>query len=273
MTTDNLTIVPKNDADDAVLTVSSAVTGFEAVNTQNTVRSRVWRSTSNAGQTFTGVWSASRTISHASLHAHLCHAGSWRLQLFSDAGATVQVLDATGGATSATSYTASEPYVWSEGSNDPFRSNSPTWVWFAETLARSFKLTLSGTPAQAYWQIGRLWLGRGLRLAVNPAYGLQLTIVDNTDTDITRGGSARTNLGAYWRMLQFDLQGINDNEYATWMDIMTQAGRGRDVLASVFKGDGTRKEALHTIAGKFPSLDTIARQVSWLTKTVSIREN
>jgi hypothetical protein len=268
-----LRIVPKNDSDDAVLSVSPAAqSSFDVDNVKNTVRSKVWRSTSTATQTITGVWSANRTVSHFSMHKHLEHAANVRLQLFSDAGASVQVYDST--AVSATPYTASEPYVFSTGTNNPFLTNSPYWLWFSEQLARSFKVTLSGTPSQAYHQVSRLWLGRYMELDVGASYGLQLGIEDNSDANTTRGGSLRTNFGAYWRTLSFDLSDISPDEYATWMDIMTQAGRSRDVVVSVYPGDGTRQEALHTIAGKFRSLDALGfPQYGQITKKVVVREN
>lgn len=270
--TTNLRIVPKNDWDDAVLTPSdSAASGFAVENTQNTIRDKTWRTTSNASQSVTGVWSASRTISHASMHWHLNHAGSWRVQLYSDAGASVQVYDS--GAVSATSFTASEAYTWSEGSNNPFLTKAPTWLWFTPTAARSIKITFSGTPSQDYWQVSRVWAGRYLEFSSSPDFGAELGVEDLTDRQRTQGGSLRTNESETWRTMKLDLHNVRPTEYATLLDIMDYATTSKDVVVSVYPGDGTRKEALYTMAGRLSNLNSIARQVSRYTGRIMIEEN
>jgi hypothetical protein len=273
MPTSCLRIVPKNDWDDATISVSAAAeVGFEAENTQNTIRDKTWRSTSNASQSITAVWNSAITLSHFSMHRHLNHSGTFRWQLYSDAAATTQVHDST--ALSATTYTAAEPYTWSSGSNDPLKSDAPTWYWHSEIASvRAAKLTFGGTPSQAYWLASRIWCGRYMELAVNPVYGMQLGEDNMTDRERTQGGSLRTNEGESWRKLTFDLNDINENELATWMDIRRYAGTSKDVLVSAFPGDGTRLEALHTIAGRFANLNDIGRQVSRLTMRAQIEEN
>jgi hypothetical protein len=273
MTTANLRIVPKNDWDDATLTPSAAaVVGYEVTNTQNTIRGQVWRTTSNAGQSVTAVFPDARTLSHFSMHRHLCHAGSVQIQLYSDAAATTLVYNST--ALSATPYTASEPYVWSQGSNDPLKTYAPFYLWFAEQSSiRAAKITFSGTPSQNYWQVSRVWLGRYLELGINPQYGFQLGQAENTDRERTQGGSLRTNAGEQWRTFTFDLNDIADTELATWVDLRAYAGTSKDVAISAFPGDGTRLEELHTLAGRLSNLNDIGRQVNRLTQRIQIEEN
>lgn len=273
MTTSRLRIVPKNDWDDATLTVSdAAVVGFEAENTQNTIRDKTWRTTSNAAQSITAVWPSAITLSHFSMHRHLNNAGTFRWQLYSDAGATVQIHDST--ALSATTYTRSEPYAWSDGDDDPFLSRAPSWYWHSEIAnVRAARLTFSGTPAQAYWQASRIWCGRYMQLDRSPARGIEFGQFDNTDRERTQGGSLRTNAGESWRQFTFDLKAIKESEFATWVDIREYAGTSKDVVVSVFPGDGTRKEALYMMAGRMMSLNAIGRPTHLMTMRVQMEEN
>lgn len=273
MTTSRLRIVPKNDWDEATLTVSAAAEiGFEAENTQNTIRGKTWRTTSNAGQSITAVWPSAITLSHFSMHRHLNHAGSFRWQLYDDAAATSEVHDS--GVLPATSYTTIEPYSWSNGDDDPFLSRAPTWYWHAPVAnVRAAKLTFSGTPGQAYWQTSRIWCGRYFELARTAARGIQLGQFDNTDRERTQGGSLRTNAGESWRQMTFDLKAINEDEFATWVDIREYVGTSKDVVVSVFPGDGTRKEALYMMAGRLVNLNDIGRPTHLMTMRVQIEEN
>lgn len=271
--TEKLRIVPRNDWDDATLTPSAvAETGFEAENTQNTIRGKTWRTTSNADQSVTAVWDSPITLSHFSMHRHLNHAGSFRWQLYSDTSATTEIHDST--VLSATSHTAGEPYAWSDGDDDPFLSRSPTWYWHTPIAnVRAAKLTLSGALAQLYWQTSRIWCGRYLQLDRSPARGIELGQFDNTDRERTQGGSLRTNAGESWRQFTFDLRAIKETEFATWVDIREYAGTSKDVVVSVFPGDGTRKEALYMMAGRMMNLNAIGRPTHLMTMRVQIEEN
>lgn len=271
MTTANCRIVPYNDGDDASLTTDSAVSGFEVVNVQNSIRGRSWRSTSSAGQSFVGVWPANRVVNHFSLHRHLCHAGSVQFRLYSDAGASSLVYDST--ALSATCYTSSDPYTWSTGTNDPYLTDSAYWLWFANQTARSFRVTFSGTPSQAYWQVGRLWIGRYFEVSINPDQGYSLGLQDVTDRNRSRGASLRTNVGEIYRTMSLDFSTAAWNDGATWQQFERRAGTGREILVSVFPGDGTSLERDNIMVGKLSNLSPMQRFVTWVTKKVQIEES
>lgn len=273
MTTANLRIVPKNDHDDAVLTPSAAeVVGFEVANTQNTRRSSVLRTTSNSGWSFTGVLPATRTVSHFSMWRHLNHAGSMRLQLYSDAGATSGVYDST--AVSCIPYSSRGAYTWSDGSTDPLQSGMPYYLWFTPMACRSYKVTFSGTPGQAYWQVSRFWLGRYFELVRSAAYGtLQVGQQTITDSARTQGGSLQANQWATWRTMTFDLNGIDEADLVSWVDVRQYIGVSKDVVVSAYPGDGDRREAIYTIAGRFSNLNDIGRPSSVMSMHVQIEEN
>src|SRR6185369_10795645 len=122
---DNLRIVPRNFHDDAtVVSEIEPVTGYSMANTQNTTRSRVWRSVDGSDQFVGGSFDdeVDRTISHFSFFKHRCHGGQVRLQLFSDVAYSSQVFDS--GPVDIINVTPSDDFDWGIdpyglGSNDP----------------------------------------------------------------------------------------------------------------------------------------------------------
>lgn len=264
-------IVPYNDHDDATLTASATeASGFAVEETQNDLRDHVYRSVGTSSVSITGVLSASRTASAFFLFRHTAHGGNVRLQLYSDAGATAQVYDST--ALPAVWYTDSDPYVWSTGTNDPFKSESPYRLFFAATEYRSYKITFGGTPTASYWQVSRIVLGKYLELARQPKFGLSQDRADLTDRNRSMGGSLRTNFGASWRTLTADLGKVNDNERATWDKIKRQVGTGRSFAISVYPGDGTDLERDYTMLVKFATLDPLVRDMRLYTQRLQLEE-
>lgn len=268
MTTANARFVPKNDHDYATLSSSGGgglATGTTLENTQNTTRGKVLRTASNASFTLTGTAPGTRTASHFSMHRHLCHAGAFRLQLLGGSGYD-------SGTISAKTYTTSDPYTWSDGTNDPFLTESATWLWFPETTYTSYQLTLSGTPSQSYWQISRIWLGRYFEMGLNVDEGYSLGWADQSDRNRSRGGSLRTNRSEMWRVMNFDFSNVAWDEASTFQQFERNVGTGVEFLTSIFPGDGTSLERDNFMPGKFPSLSPLARYVTWLTKKIQIEE-
>lgn len=261
-------IVFYNDHDDAVLTASSTATGFPASDTQNNIRSRVFRTTGTGTQSMTGVLSASRVANHFSMW-RLRGRSSVQLQLFSDAGASAQVYSSGSNAIN-TVITDSDPFSWSTGSNNPFLQNQPYWLWFNNTTYRSYKITWSGSPSDySYYQVSRIWLGKALELTQPPNFGIQLGMDDLTDRNRSMGGSLRTNIGESWKKLQFDL-GKANADHTTWLKIMEHCGTGRDLVVSIWPELGNEDERDYMINGKFVALDPLVRDVAVYTKRVQI---
>lgn len=280
----NLRIVPRNFHDEATVTASEAASGFPAANTQNTARDQAWRSSTTGTVTIDGTFSRARTVSFFGMFRHRNHGGSIRVELFSDAAWTTL---ATGGDTGTVAINkivggaGDTAYQWGDdpygiGQYDPLIAESPYWYWFSPVAVQSYRVTLSAHSTTfwsgAYWQISRLWLGNHFEPAVNPDFGSALGWMDNTDRNRTRGGSLRTNLGARWRTAKMDLQSLNEDESPVWLDIMAWAETGKDVVASLFPLDGTRRERDNIFMAKFSALDTIGRQVNRLTKTLQLEE-
>lgn len=278
-------IVPRNYHDEALITPSSTVSGFPAANTQNSMRSRVWRTVDSSTATLDGVWadSIARRPRFFGMFLHHCHGGKIRLQLYSDLAWTTQVYDSTALDIVNVNSVPTEGADWgydpfATGRLDPFIEDAPYWLWIPSAVnAKSYRITLSNhvaTYARTFWQVSRFYLGPYVELgSYQPQYGLTMGYVDQTDRNRSRGGSLRTNHGASWRVMDLNLGALDETERAAWIDVFRYCGTGRDFVISLFPEDGTRKERDYTINGKFIALNPIGREVNRLTTKLAIEEN
>jgi hypothetical protein len=275
--TANLRIVPLNHWDFATLSTSAApATGFPITNTQNSTRSLVCRTASNAAQTWSATWGASpvRTATFFGIFLHNLggpgSTGTVRAQFYSDAAWSSQIYDTT--ALVANNITPTDVYDFGVSSNDPFAGSWPYWLWFTETAAfRSVKISFANIPG-TYLQASRIFVGKHLEVLRDPAFGATLGWTDLTDRNRSRGGSLRSNVGPSWRVMQMDLNYVRESERAAWLDVVRYCGTGRDFVWSVFPLDGTRLERDHIVNAKFSSLDAIGRQAKYLTKRLQVEE-
>jgi len=276
MTTANMLICPYNDHLDASLSVNvSLPAGFAAENTQNTRRDDVLLTNDTSTLVITGVLPENRTINGAWLNRHRLHGANWRLQLFSDTGASVPV---SGGDTTLVPtlcYTATEPYTFSNGSNDPMQYEAPTWFYFAQDYtARSYKITVSGTPtAGSYFEIGNIFIGKCETLRINPVYGAQLWYTDLSRPVRTEGGTRASRVGEHYREWKGDVDGLSPLDVGTWMQIYGRNGTWRDVMISLFPGDGTSLERWNTMNCFMKALDPLGYQANRITKTMQFEES
>ena len=275
--TANLRIVPLNHWDAATLSTSAALaTGYPITNTQNSIRESVARTTSNAAQDWKATWGAApvRTATFIGIFAHTAggpaSTGTFRLQLFSDAAWSSSVYDS--GALSANNITPAEVYDFGISTNDPFAGQWPFWIRFTEKTFRSATISWGGTPLQNSFQASRVFIGKHKEVAVNPDYGMTLGYLDNTKKNRSLGGSSRRNVGALWRVMNLDLNRINENERATWLYLYRLLGTGRDFVIDGFPADGTTLERDHLFNGTLSALNPIGRQVSWLTTKLQVEE-
>ena len=271
---DGIRIGSHNDYDDATLTVSvTVVTGFEVEKTQNTVRTDTLRSVNTASpMVVTGVLPQTRVGSWLHIPVHSLKGCTVQLQLYSDAGASVLALNA--GTVNVPFYTATEPFVNSRGSNDPFASKAPIVLFFAETSYRSFKLTFDGTPDDvSYYEVGRIRLMRYWEMLRNAAFGAALGRITIEDRVRTQGGTLRGNQSATIRTYSLDLNGIEDDEYATLDDVFEENGTTGEVSISLYGGENSRREAIWTGAGTLSALNAIGRQVRVLTNKIQFESN
>lgn len=278
--TNTIRLVPRNFHDDATLTTQlAAVSGFPVENTQDTQRTRVWRSEDGSDQYINGTYDDGllRDAGFFGFFRHRCHGGSVRLQLYSDAAWSAQVYDS--GFNDIINMTPTDGFNWgvdiySDGNSDidPFITETPYWIWFSSSAPHlSYKISFSGnvsTYGYDYWQISRIVLGPYKALPYTALYDFPLGIVNQTDRNRSRGGSLRTNRGVDWRTLQLDIKRVPEGERADWMDIKHYMGTSRDGVISVFPEEGTRKERDNIFNFKFSAIDPV---LQWHHDYVSTR--
>lgn len=278
----NLIIVPRNFHDEATLSVEfPSVVGFPASNTQNRIRSRVWMATDGTDQSIYGTYAdnLSRTASYFGMFRHLCQGGNVRLRLYTDASWTSLIFDSS--ANPVINVVVIDGIDWGiapysgGGTIDPFLLEAPYWLYFSPTAHLSYRITFTGnvtTYGTPFWQVCRLVLGNFFQVNINPSYGHTIGFVDQTDSNRSRGGTLRTNIGPTWKTMQMQLDAVEESERAGWLDIMRYVGTSRDFVTALFVGENSRRERDHHILGLFSNLDALGRQVNRLTKKFQIQE-
>ncbi len=278
-------VVPRNFYDEATLTVDVVeAAGFEIVNTQNSIRSRVWRSSTNADVTISGTYAGgiSRTAEFFGMFLHQCHGGNIQLTLYSDAAWSSQVYDS--GVLPVINLFATDGMDWGYdpfgiGSNDPFFESAPHWQWLMPSspmpAMQSFKIELtdqSSDYGRSLWQASRFVLGPAFEMAKQPDFGASLGFVTQTDRNRSRGGTLRTNIGESWRTMEMSLHLMQESERAAWLDIFRYCGTGRDFVVSWFPNEGSRLERDYMMLCKFATLNAIGREVNRLTSRLQLEE-
>lgn len=277
MPVSRMRMVPYIDSDDAVLT--STVTlpdGYEPENLQNTVRSSYLRTDDLTSFEVRGVYPEARTMNSLFLFRHLLHGANVRLYAYSDATWTTPASPFSDSSSQAAlCYTASETYTNSRGTNDPFKSESPFWYFFSATSIQSFKLTVSGTPsAVSYFHIGRLVMGRYIELSRNPDWGFQMGWQDSSRRRRTDGGTLRARRGAFYKTMNIELADVDPLERATLLQIDRENGTAKDIVVSVFPGDGTSLERDNCVNCTMTALDALGMPTyGQLTKKFQFEEN
>lgn len=246
----NLRICPINFFDEATLTETPAmVTTMPATNAQLTARGDTARSTSSATQTIKGTWGgATRKIDSFFAFRHNGQGGLCQLLLYPNADWTGTPYDSTALALS-TAITSSS-YDWGtaaaspDSDNDLLLSDAPYSLFFTLFTAKSFSIVFSSCD-RAYWDIGRVYLGKYLEAPYNPKYGMVVSEEYNDIQTRTKGGSLRTRAGEKWHDLKIDMFYANEATRALWRDLISKIQMNTDVAVSVFPGVGGRDERDH----------------------------
>ncbi len=260
-------IVAKNTVDDSrcVLSCSVGVT-LPLDNLKSRVRGRITRIPSGAAfevkATFGG--DSVRIANAALLWTNLDIDATWRLQGYSDAAWSSQVIDSgTLACIDATALGDLDFGIDPLGANifDPFYGQNFALMWFANTVVASWKITITNTTnAAGYIDASRLIVGPYFELASNPVYGLGLQWADTTQIWETDGGGPFSDAGNMYRVMTFDLQGIPETDRKKWMDIVRYVGMRRDILVSLMP-EGTaaqrRDYSMNCIITALPKFNTV----------------
>jgi hypothetical protein len=259
-------IVPENFFDRVLaadLTMTSAVAAMPVSNLQSNVRDRVWRSTSNANQVMQFDWDGDEyPVSAWWLYPGELLNANVRLQLYSDAAATVQIYDSTTLAFPSFATSGYADYAFGGDPDLGLAGQIPLVKWITEIYPKAGKLTISdGGITLGYFEASRFGVGRYADApfaAVAP--GLSLGWMSNAQHRRSRGGTLRRRSGTgRWREMRFEVFLNSEADRYEWMDLLAACDPGKEILVSLFPGDGsTRQERDHTILGSLEVLNPIA---------------
>jgi hypothetical protein len=245
----NLRVIPINFFDQAVLTSSPAFsTSLPLTNAQLVDRDLVARTTTNGDQVIEGHWNGNgRRIDSFFAFRHNGHGGKIRLQLFQYMDRTVELYNS--GANEIYPLTAIDA-EWGISplgfaTNDVLGPEAPYYLFPTATTCASFRITLTRCQ-NAYWEIGRFFLGKYIEAPYNPEHGMTCGWQTTTRQARSRGGSLRTQRGERWRELRADMHFESDADRALWRDMLGQIDMVEDVAISVFPGAGGRPERDYT---------------------------
>jgi hypothetical protein len=235
-----------NAVDQAALSTSPAWSAsLPITNAQLVARDSPARSTSNGDQVIEGHWYGNgRRIDSFFMFRHNGHGGKVLLQLFKNMDRTVEVYNS--GVVEIYPLTSMDnaefgfaPLGFS--TDDVLGPESPYSLFFTAVTAASFRITLTRCQ-NAYWEIGRIFLGKYREAPFNPKWGMSFGWQSTGKQVRTLGGSLRTWAGERYRELKADMTYIRDTDRAVWRDLLGQIDLSRDVAISIFPGYGGRAE-------------------------------
>lgn len=249
-------IIATNDADTASISVSPAAAAtLPASNLQDPTRARVWRSTSVADQVFTLTWASPRTFSAFVLVRHnLTSSATWRIQIYTDAGATTLVYDSA-----AILANPPKPFGDLAFGIDPLGASVYSgWAyavathWLpAQAAGQAVKITLSdsGNPS-GFLQASRLFIGNYIETADGPEYGVSLGWAEQTVQTRTEGGTLRSDPAEPYRVLSIPLGLLDQNDRSKILELSRLAGMRKDVFVSMMPGPGDAVERDYSMQAK-----------------------
>lgn len=245
----NARICPVNFFDDAVLVESPAfVSTMPATFAQLTARDSAARSASNGDQVIKGHFNGQgRRSDSFFLFDHNGYGGKVRLQLHRHSDFTVDVYD------SGAQYIVGAASPIDDGSwgvaplgvpiDDVLIQEAPHYLLHTATTFQSFTITFTRCQ-QAYWEIGRIFMGKSREMPSNPRHGLSFGWVTDAARQRSRGASLRCRPGARWRDLSASMFYLTDAQRAIWRDLLGQI-TNQDCAITLRPGAGGREERDH----------------------------
>lgn len=278
----------RNFHDEATLTASSELDdSFAVANTQNDSRDKAWRSTTTLSATISGTFTRPRTINFVAMTRHRNHGAQIAFQGYDDNAWSTPT---TGGAVAAEAFNkivgSSSDVAFAQGDDtygigqyDPLIALSPWWHYFANAITiQSYRFTFSSHSTtfwdDAFWHVSRIYLGKYWTPTRGPnPESFELSFDDNTDTNRTRAASLRTSVGEMWRRYRFTLNGVTEQDAATWMQNTQTVGRAKTIFMSLFPEDGTLRERDNMGIFKLTGLSALGRRdVLRLTNAMQLEE-
>ena len=246
----NLRILANNLHDSAAVSVDSAP-AMPVEYTQDSVRSHVWRSVDQQVQVITATLSVAGFVDCVAIARHnLGASGVVKVELLIGE----DVVHTSGDITMAMIVPAG---VWRAGIdpwgatyNERMPGGSELGIyWLPGPLrADGYRITISGSNPDGYFEIGRIFSGLSFAPSVNMNWGCQVSWVESGEHVRTEGQSLRTvGGGDLWREFGVKLDWITEEDRQRLVTEVVRAGLGADLLVSLYPQSGGLKELEHTM--------------------------
>lgn len=242
-------ILARNLHDTAVL---SAPDQAMPVNyTQRSERSFVWRSADLQPKTITAALSGVHHVDCVALARHNLGAlGFLRVELMlggqvvKDSGVISLAMLIPAGVWRA----GIDP--WGATYNDQMPAGSELGIyWLGEPIAvDGYRLTLSGSTSDGYFEVGRVFTGLSFSPSVNMSWGRILSWVESGEHVKTEGGTLRTvGQGGLRRRVRLRLDWLTASDREVLITNLIHAGLGADLLISLYPDDKGFDGLIHTM--------------------------
>ena len=220
-----------NVIDTSTLTSSPEVLSTLPLNNlKDSSRSLVTRTDTVLGAnhtlTISGVLTGSADVNSFVIGDHNFNVNtSYRLELYSDAA--FNTLKKSISSTVSADF-AAEP-------TDTFKYNIP--IWFdTEYGIQAFKLILTNPASDfmAYFQIGRLFLGNSISIAIGASFGHNIYWNENSSQYRTEAGTLRSDIVTPNKVIEFSLNTIYESERSALQRALAITGKQKDFFISLF---------------------------------------
>jgi hypothetical protein len=240
----NMRLVYNNVANSTSQLTASTTSGtLVAANLLTDLKSQVHRSTGTS-VTYTLRWTSNQTVGCVALPCtNLTATATMRVRLYSDTSATALVLD-SGTVTAVPGFNL-DPKLWPTARNAnsfAYGGGVKAVRWFttqpANIRAAIIDLADASNPA-GYIDCSRIVVGPYWSPTYNIQNGIQLDVVDDSETTRRDSGDVITERSFVYDTLTFDFSLLPDSDKNTLIKIMRTAGTHDNLFVSLLPEDSS----------------------------------
>lgn len=259
-------ICPQNFFDEATISASpSPPSGMPASNLQTTRRDEVCRSPSLTDFVISGSWDGdARTVDFWGIWPGALAGCKVRVELFSDATLSTRVYDSGTLDVVTVSAPAWGAFTWGavpwaiDETDRTFRQAPAVRFLSSAVVAGSFRITISNSFTDfPYFEARRIWLAHSITAPFNAQFGLAPVVRDASEQVRTIGAALDVLDVDTYRAAQFDTVFETEADRAIWSDVLAYCGKTREVVVSLWPGEGSRRERDTTWCGYLEAINPV----------------
>ncbi|MAE21810.1 MAG: hypothetical protein CMK92_05205 [Pseudomonas sp.] len=280
MATANARFIFWNSWDEADLTFGSSGSETPTLPLSNTQRynnSRTWRTTDTAEQQIKVNLAFTTVISGFTLWRHnLTEDGTVRVRAYDGPNQTGNVIYDSGWLPALFKKTLGE-LAWGR---DPLGASAFTnWrlkyssYWLPKENVRSLLVQISDpTNPDGFLEIGRIYAGEYFEPKYNFDLGHAIRWESTTQQNPTAGGSVHTLETETYRVLDFSLSHLDEQERVDLFEATRRVSNHRDIFVSLSPAQGGAKERDYSFAAKMTEAPQFRGEAARFTNNFTFRE-